>query len=124
VARFKKVLVGVGAAAALALIPGTAFADSCANVSRAPAPCGMTCTAPVIQGGWVWLPSIGVPFPAWGFSPSGSITSQQLGLPNATGRYLNSSGTETWLLENSAICASGTVVARQTDHGIQSGCGT
>ena len=115
----------VGAAIVIAglFAAGTAGADSCANVSRAPAPCGMTCTSPVIVGSWVWLPSIGVPFPAWGFSPPGSITSQQAGLPNANGRYLNQSGVETWLLENSAICASGTVVSRQTTHGVQSGCG-
>lgn len=119
----KRALAVTGAAIALALIPGTAFADSCVNVSRAPAPCGMDCPTPVIQGSWVWLPSIGVPFPAWGFSPPGSITSQQNGFSNANGRYLNSSGVETSLLENSAICASGTVVTRQTTHGIQTGCG-
>lgn len=105
-------------------LTGVAYADSCANVSRAPAACGMNCPNPVTVGNWVWLPSIGVPFPAWGDSPPGSITSQQLGLPNANGNYQGQSGTEVWLLENSAICKSGKLLLiRQQDHGIQSGCG-
>lgn len=115
-------MAAAAAATALVLIPSTAWADSCPNLSRAPAPCGMTCSAPVVSANWVWLPSIGVPFPAWGFSPPGSITSIQLGLPNANGRYIGQQGTGTWLLENSAICG-GKVATRQTHHGIQSGCG-
>ncbi len=108
--------------AALAL-SAVAYADSCANVSRPAPACNLSCTAPVVDGNWVWLPSIGVPFPAWGFSPPGSITSQQFGFPNANGNYLSQNGVETWLLENSAICSSGKLIVRQTDHGIQSGCG-
>ena len=120
---FRKALFVAGTAAAAVSLPTAAFADSCANVSRAPAPCGMTCTAgPVIEGNWVWLPSIGEPFPAWGFSPPGSITSIQAGLPDASGNYLQSQGSPSWLLENSAICAGG-ALARQMAHGIQSGCG-
>jgi hypothetical protein len=119
----RRIVAAAVAAGALALA-GTAYADSCANVSRAPAPCGFSCTAPVAVGNWVWLPSIGVPFPAWGFSPPGSITSQELGLPNANGNYIGQSGVEVWLLENSAICKSGKLLLiRQQDHGIQSGCG-
>ena len=118
----RKYLVAGAAAVALALVPSAAWADSCANVSRAAPACGLSCSSPVVVGNWVWLPSIGVPFPAWGDSPPGSITSIQLGLPNANGRYLGQQGTEVWLLENSAIC-NGKVVTRQTDHGIQSGCG-
>ncbi|HLY86729.1 MAG TPA: hypothetical protein VKO84_09530 [Gaiellaceae bacterium] len=115
------VVLGASLVAALALA-GVAYADSCANVSRAPAACGMSCTSPVFEGNWVWLPSIGIPEPAWGFSPPGSVTSQEIGLPNANGNYLDQSGNASWLLENSAICA-GNVPNRQTAHGIQSGCG-
>jgi hypothetical protein len=118
----KRYLAVTAAAIAIALVPSAAFADSCSNVSRAAPACGMTCTSPVVAGNWVWLPSIGVPFPAWGDSPPGSITSIQLGLPNANGQYLGQQGTVVWLLENSAIC-NGKVVSRQTAHGIQSGCG-
>jgi hypothetical protein len=118
----KRYLVAAAAAATVALVPSGAWADSCANVSRAAPACGMSCAAPVVDGNWVWLPSVAVPFPAWGFSPPGSITSIQLGLPNANGHYLGQQGVEVWLLENSAIC-NGKVVSRQTDHGIQSGCG-
>lgn len=121
-----KLLMAAGAAAAALAAPATVLADSCANVSRAPAACGMDCTAgPVIEGNWVWLPSIGVPFPAWGFSPPGTAGSTELGIPDAHGNYLNqakSGNTEAWLLENSAICRKG-VPNRQDMHGIQSGCG-
>jgi len=126
--RLKLIVAACAAAAALGA-PATVLADSCANVSRAPAPCGMDCTSgPVIEGNWVWLPSIGVPFPAWGFSPPGTTGSVQFGIPDAHGNYLNiartSSGPdiEAWLLENSAVCRKG-VPNRQGDHGIQSGCG-
>lgn len=117
--KFAALVVVVGALA----LSGVAYADSCANVSRAAPACNMSCTSPVIKGNWVWLPSVGVPFPAWGDSPPGSITSQELGLPNANGNYLDQHGVEVWLLENSAICKSGKLIVRQTDHGIQSGCG-
>lgn len=119
------VVVAVTVVAALALA-GVAFADSCANVSRAPAACGTTCTAPVIDGNWVWLPSIDPKAPPiWGFSPPGSITSEQFGLPNANGNYLNQQGNASWLHENSALCTGNGNASNvhQTDHGIQSGCG-
>lgn len=119
----RRLLFSAALCTALALAPGVAYADSCANVSRAAPACGMSCPAPVVVGNWVWLPSIGIPFPAWGDSPPGSITSIELGLPNANGQYLGQQGTEVWLLENSRLCTSGTLVSRQTDHGIQSGCG-
>lgn len=119
----RKALFVAGAAVAGISIPTAAFADSCSNVSRPPAACGMNCTTgPVIEGNWVWLPSIGVPEPAWGFSPPGSLTSIQAGLPDAAGNYAQSRGSFSWLLENSAICNGG-VPNRQTSHGIQSGCG-
>jgi hypothetical protein len=121
---FKRYLAIAGATAALALIvPTAAMADDCANLSRSPAACGMTCIAPVIDGNWVWLPSIGIPEPAWGFGTPGSIPSVEAGLPGANGNYLNSStDSATWLLENTPMCNGGNA-ARQTMHGIQTGCG-
>ena len=86
----------------------------------------MTCTAPVIVGNWVWLPSIDPSAPPmWGDSTPGSVTSQQFGLPNANGNYLNQQGNAVWLLENSALCTGNGNAsnARQQSNGIQSGCG-
>ena len=120
--RLKPFMVTLAAVAALA-VPAAAVADSCANVSRAPAPCGMNCTAgPVIDGNWVWLPSIGVPFPAWGFAPPGAADSTAFGFPGANGNYTN--GQTESLLGVSAVCkgAGNAQAARQQDHGIQSGC--
>ena len=117
--RVRLLAAAVSAAAALA-IPATALADSCANVSRAPAPCGMTCTAPVVEGNWVWLPSIGVPFPAWGFAPPGAADSVAFGMPGANGNYLN--GFSSSLLGRSVHCLPTDPSSRQQSHGIQSGC--
>ena len=98
----------VGASAAfLALGATAASAHSCANVSRPAPPCGMSCPTPVVDGHWVWLPSIGVPFPVWGFDPPQGYTA--------------ATGSES-LLGQSALCSPDGVPARQTDHGIQSGC--
>ena len=84
-------------------------------------PCGMNCTAgPVIDGNWVWLPSIGFPDPAWGKAPPGTTDSVQFGLPGANGNYTN--GTTSSLLGVSNNCPPGNNPARQTTHGIQSGC--
>lgn len=119
----RRLLVGVAALlAAGALSASVAYADSCANVSRAPAACGMNCTAPVVEGNWVWLPSVGVPVPAWGFAPPGRADSVALGLPGANGNYTN--GQTSSLLGMSAVCSGNGNAqnARQTDHGIQSGC--
>ena len=116
--RMKLVVAAVVAAATLA-IPATAFADSCANVSRAPAPCGFTCTSPVVVGNSVWLPSIGVGLLAWGFAPPGTIDSIQAGFAGANGNYTN--GQTSSLLGMSAIC-KGTITVRQTTNGIQTGC--
>jgi hypothetical protein len=79
----------------------------------------MTCAGPVIEGNWVWLPSIGVPDPAWGFAPPGAADSVAFGFPGANGNYTN--GATSSLLGNSAICNGG-AAARQTTHGIQTGC--
>lgn len=116
--RHRFVLAGVGAVAAVA-IPATVFADSCANVSRAPAACGFSCTSPVTDGNWIWLPSIGVPAPVWGFAPPGAADSTAFGMPGANGNYTN--GYTSSLLGHSAVCSGG-ATARQTDHGIQTGC--
>jgi hypothetical protein len=125
--RGTKLLVGIAAAAAVLAVPaGSAFADSCANVSRAPAPCGWTCTTVVIDGNWVWMPSpvnFGVPAAelpyAWGFSPPGTADSTLLGLPNQYGNYTN--GYTSSLLGHSANCPS-PVPSRQSTQGIQTGC--
>jgi len=82
-------LVGLATGALLSVSAGTALADDCSNVSRAPAPCGMDCNGPVVAGNWVWLPSIGVPVPAWGFAPPGSEDSVAVGMPGAAGNYTN-----------------------------------
>jgi hypothetical protein len=117
----KRFVVGVIAAFALA-IPAAAVADSCVNVSRAPAECGMTCNGPVIEGNWIWLPSVGAPFPAWGFAPPGAAESVENGFPGANGNSTN--GQTSSLLGMSATCQGGgnAQSARQGTHGIQSGC--
>lgn len=117
-------LVGSIIGVALALtIGGTALASSCANVSRAPAACGFSCTHVVTQGNWVWLPSLsnvgiqGLP-PFWGFVPPGTPDAQRLGTPGAGGNYTN--GFTLSLLGHSAYCLKG--VKATKDHGIVSGC--
>jgi hypothetical protein len=119
--RFKTIFVSVAAAAALA-VPAVAAADSCANVSRAPAPCGTECQAPVLVGNWVWLPSVGVPLQAWGFAAPGASDSTTFGFPGANGNFTD--GQTSSLLGVSAICqGNGNVQnVRQQDHGIQTGC--
>lgn len=123
---FRKGLFLGAAIVATMAVPGTAFADSCSNVSRPAPACDLSCTSAVVDGNWVWLPSIGIPDPVWGFSPPGTPTSNGLlgiQLPDANGNYLNQQGNFAWLLENSKICSTGGVPNRQTTHGIQSGCG-
>jgi len=112
--RIRKYLVGTILGLAVLAAPGVALADSCANVSRPPAECGFSCAGPVIEGNWVWLPSIGVDFPAWGFAPPGAEETF-----NPHGNYTN--GKTDSLLGVSAICNGG-ATARQQTHGIQSGC--
>ena len=110
-----------GAALGVALSLGlasTALADSCLNVSRAAPACNMTCSAPVIEGNWVWLPSIGVPEPAWGFAPPGAEESAANGFPGANGNYTN--GFTESLLGHSAYCLKGVNAGKS--HGIVSGC--
>lgn len=101
----------------LAVSAQIAFADSCDNVSRAaPDP---SIQGPVIKGNWVWLPSVGAPDQVWGFAPPGGWASTTFGFPGANGNYTN--GKTSSLLGVSAIC-TGANTARQTTHGIQSGC--
>lgn len=101
----RKLLVLLVAVAALGIGAAAAYAGSCLNLSR-PAPNQCPATGPCTRGNWVWLPSIGVPAPFWGFVP-----------PEQYAQHVGAS-----LLDMSAICRSGIPTARQTDHGIQSGC--
>ena len=79
----------------------------------------MNCTeGPVIEGNWLWLPSIGVPVPAWGFVSPGTEPAVELGTPGANGNYTN--GKTESLLGVSAVCQGkgNAQNARQQDHGI------
>jgi hypothetical protein len=122
-------MVSLAAGVALFAVPATAFADSCANASR-PAPAGYTSsttyTAPLVQGNWLWLPSLssigatGLP-PVWGFITPGTSDALLLQAPDQNGNYTN--GQTLSLLGVSALCSnSQAFVVRQTSHGIQSGC--
>lgn len=105
----------VVAAMTLLAPAGAALADNCFNISR---PSSLSSnpadfTAPVTKGNWVWLPSVGVPIAAWGFG--------------APANYLDSAGSEAWLLENTPYCSQGGWLfyggPRTTTNGLQSGCG-
>src|SRR5256885_14396168 len=99
-----------------ALSAQVAFADSCANFSRAaPAPTG---PGPVIRGNWVWLPSVGAPVDAWGFAPPGAEFSA--GPPGANGNYTNRATSA--LLGVSANCSADGDAPRPTTPGIPSRC--
>lgn len=118
-------VLGIVLGAIMALsIASTALAGSCANLSRAPAPCGFSCTTLVVQGNWVWLPSlavVGVPGPLppfWGFIAPGGPDAVQIGVPSAAGNYQN--GYSISLLGHSAYCLRG--VNATKSHGIVSGC--
>jgi hypothetical protein len=115
----RKRALGVALGAFLSLVlAGSALADSCANISRAAPACGNSCSAPVVRGNWVWLPSIGVPEFAWGFAAPGGPASVGLGFPGANGNYQN--GFSESLLGHSAYCLKG--VNTDRSHGIVSGC--
>ena len=112
----RRTVAALAAAISLFGFAGTAVADNCFNASR---PGGNLSTnpadfsAPVFKGHWLWLPSVGVPLPAWGFE-----------IP---ANYQNSGGAESWLLAKTPYCEAGGILfyngPRTTDHGIQSGCG-
>ena len=56
--------------AAALLVPGVALADNCYNASRPGKDLSTNpadFSAPLFKGRWVWLPSVGVDLPAWGF---------------------------------------------------------
>lgn len=121
--------VAVVSGAVLAVSTGSAFADDCANVSRNAPACGMSCTSPIVEGNWVWLPSIGEPFPAWGFAPPGGPDSVGFRLPGANGNYAN--GTADDLLgvaaqHSTGVCATPNRTTDPADaNGVISGaCGT
>ena len=114
----------LGLVMALSIV-GTTFASSCANISRAPAPCGFSCTSVVVEGNWIWLPSLtNVGFPAnelppfWGFIPPGTPDSQLLSAPGAHGNYTNMFTLS--LLGHSAYCLKG--VNTDRSQGVVSGC--
>jgi hypothetical protein len=120
--RFLGIVLGVVMALGIA---GTALGSSCANVSRPPAPCGFACPTLVVEGNWVWLPSlvnVGVPAstlpPFWGFIPPGTPDSVLLQAPDTNGNYTN--GFTVSLLGHSAYCLRG--VNASKNHGIVSGC--
>lgn len=90
----RSLLTTVASVVLMAATTVPAFADSCANVSR-PAPSGWTqatvYTQPLLQGGWVWLPSltsIGIPAqflpPFWGKVTPGTFDSTLSVLPAQT----------------------------------------
>jgi len=101
---FRVLAVVAGSVAALAA-PIAADASSCANFSRPAPACNLSCTSPVVDGNWVWLPSIGVPQAAWGFAPPGTFDSQAFGFPGANGNYTD--GQTASLLGMSALCTNG-----------------
>jgi len=109
------VLTGFSLAVGLAMPMNAAFADNCFNASR---PAGSLSsnpadfTAPVIKGGWVWLPSVGVPQASWG--------------KEVPENFQN--GKNEWLLGGTPYCDAGGALnpdgtPRTDTHGIQSGCG-
>jgi hypothetical protein len=100
----------------LLLAPMTAaFADNCFNLSRSSG--GLSSnpadfSQPVIKGGWVWLPSVGVPQASWG--------------KEVPANFQN--GKSDWLLGGTPYCDAGGATnpdgtPRQDTHGVQSGCG-
>jgi hypothetical protein len=103
--RIRVVLATLVAVVGLGVVAGTASAHSCFNASMAPPSDWQPGDGPLFKGHWVWLPSIGVPFEAWGFDPSEG--------------YIESVGES--LLDNSATCTKGNN-NRQTEHGVQTGC--
>lgn len=113
------ILAASVALASLAVSAGPALADTCLNVSRA-APTGPV-TGPLVEGNWLWLPSVGAPIQAWAFIPPGTDVSVFFDLPGANGNFTN--GKTDSLLGVSANCPPGANPNRQTTNGIQSGCG-
>ena len=103
--RARVVLATLVAVVGLGVAAGTASAHSCVNLSMAPPTNWQPSDGPLFKGHWVWLPSIGVPFAAWGFDP-----------PEGHIEHVGAS-----LMDNSALCTKGKD-NRQTDRGAQTGC--
>ena len=101
----RRLVVGATILAALAL-PGAAFADECANVSR-PAPADTSDVT--IKGNWGYVPQAG----AWMMAVPGGTPSTLFDLPGANGNYTN--GQRDHLLSETAE----TNPNRQTTNGIQ-----
>ena len=99
------------------VVPAVAAADSCANFSRSAPACNLSCTTPVIQGNWVWLPSIDPAAPpAWGFAPPGGPDSVGFGFPGANGNYTD--GKTASLLGVSAFCRTDKVAIFKRQDGV------
>ena len=112
----RKGLLVLFAVVALA-VPAAALADSCANYSRSAPACNLSCTAPVVQGNWVWLPSIDSSAPAaWGFAPPGGADSVDFGFPGANGNYTD--GQTSSLLGVSALCKTDKVAVFKRQDGV------
>jgi hypothetical protein len=69
-------LWGIAVLTAAELLVGGA-----ANAAPAPPACGYWCSSPVVDGSWVWLPSVGIPEWLWAFFTPGSGFSQLLWFP-------------------------------------------
>jgi hypothetical protein len=115
VAALRRPLVALVAALAMLVFAGAAFSDNCFNLSRTSG--GLSTnpadfSSPYVKGRWVWLPSVGVPSPAWGFE--------------VPANYQNGNAND-WLLSQTKYCEEGGFLfyngPRTTEHGIQSGCG-
>jgi hypothetical protein len=127
--RRRAATIGIAASAFILVSAGSALADDCANVSRAPAPCGYSCSGPVIVGNWVWLPSLDPSAPPiWGFAPPGAADSVTFGLPGANGNYTNGQAQDLLGVaghHSSAVCSTPNRTATDFSqlHGIVSACG-
>ncbi|GAB3282832.1 hypothetical protein GCM10027449_25250 [Sinomonas notoginsengisoli] len=121
---FRKTLAALGVAAALTLVPTTAHALDCTNLSKPPyAGSEYIEAAPGLlvhlQGNWAFLKAPWAPDGYWTFVPPGTIPLA----PGANGNYQNGEGFA--LLFNAHCDSKGQVLAkRQTTNGVQlmSGC--
>jgi hypothetical protein len=111
----RRLLVVLATVVVMLTSAGAALADNCYNASRSGGNLSTNpadFTAPLFKGRWLWLPSVGVPLPAWGFE--------------VPANYQNGSA-DAWLLSQTKYCDAGGVgffgSPRTQEHGIQSGCG-
>jgi hypothetical protein len=117
---FRKTLATAALTVAFLFVPVAANALHCNNVSRPPAECGSACPPgdPIVNGNWVWLPSVFPEAPAtWVFVPPGSLAGEPVPF-GQKGNFQNGEGDA--LLVNAICNPDGTLrVPRQTEHGIQ-----